>query len=63
MVNTDRTELIDDDSHPPAMVGGQNAIEESGFPCAQKSGQDSDGYPLIVYGRHGSKSLESDLSN
>jgi hypothetical protein len=38
VVDTDLTELIDNDGHPPAMVGGQNAIEEGGFTCAQKSG-------------------------
>ena len=37
MIDADLAELIDDDGDAPAMVGGQDAIEERGFAGAKKS--------------------------
>jgi hypothetical protein len=37
VVDTYLTVFIDDDGHSAAMVGGQDAVEESSFTCAEES--------------------------
>ncbi len=37
VIDADLAELVDDDGDPPAMIGGQDAIEQRGFAGAQKT--------------------------
>jgi hypothetical protein len=37
VIDTDFAKLVDNDGDTPAMVGGQDAIEERGFAGAEKS--------------------------
>ena len=49
MIDADFAELIDDDGDPPAMVGGENAVEQSRFPRSEEAGEDGNGNSLIVF--------------
>lgn len=48
MVDTYFAEFVDDDGHAPAVIGGQDAIEQGRFAGAEKSSEDCDRYPVIV---------------
>src|SRR5712692_9641362 len=52
VVDSDFAKLIDNDSHAPAMVGGQNAIEKRSLTCAEKTCEDCYGYALIAAFHH-----------
>src|SRR5918992_6153610 len=48
MVDTNLAEFIDDDGNAPAVLSGQNTVQQRCFPGAEKSGQDSYWNSLII---------------
>jgi hypothetical protein len=48
VIDADFAEFVDNDGDAPAMVGGQDAVEQRSFAGTQKACQDSDWNAVIV---------------
>ena len=51
MVDTDLAEFIDEHCGLEPLLVGQDVVQQGGFPCSQKPGQDRDGDRLMAVSR------------